>query len=187
MVDARAVRSPKVVEVELSQLSGRVERIALRDVPLLSALDALLRPLGLDYAIRPGFIWVSSPRLLKAERMKARLGTLDSARKYVLAAPEFIARKTYGNGGAGRTRQFQAGADGNGGAGATGRPANAKCRRDARWKPGTRSVERGCRPGPGRVHTDTVFLVGNDRGRHRADFRGPQAAGKPRVRVNPSP
>ena len=56
--------------------NGLVGHINLQDVVLRSALEALLRPLHLDYALRPGFVWVSSPQLLEQEGLPAEIGTL---------------------------------------------------------------------------------------------------------------
>jgi len=46
---------------------GKVPYISLRDVTLAEALQALLRPLGLDYSIQPGFVWVSRPEIIARE------------------------------------------------------------------------------------------------------------------------
>ncbi len=46
---------------------GYVPYIKLKDVPLGTALDALLRPMGLDYRIENGIVFVSSPRILRQE------------------------------------------------------------------------------------------------------------------------
>jgi len=46
---------------------GRVPYISLREVTLAEALQALLRPLGLDYSIQPGFVWVSRPEIIERE------------------------------------------------------------------------------------------------------------------------
>lgn len=47
--------------------NGYVPYIKLTDVPLGSALDGILRPLGLDYRIYGDYIYVSSPELLQRE------------------------------------------------------------------------------------------------------------------------
>ena len=47
--------------------NGYVPYIKLTDVPLGSALDAILRPLGLDYQIYGDYVYVSSPALLQRE------------------------------------------------------------------------------------------------------------------------
>lgn len=47
--------------------NGYVPYIKLKDVPLGTALDALLRPMGLDYRIENGIVFVSSPKILRRE------------------------------------------------------------------------------------------------------------------------
>ncbi len=46
---------------------GYVPRVRLQNVPLSQALDALLRPLGLDYSVEKGFIWISTPKRIRSE------------------------------------------------------------------------------------------------------------------------
>ncbi|MBI2432633.1 MAG: hypothetical protein HYV26_07170 [Candidatus Hydrogenedentes bacterium] len=46
---------------------GMVPYIKLQDVTLQEALKALLRPLGLDYSVQPGFIWISKPEIIRRE------------------------------------------------------------------------------------------------------------------------
>ncbi|MFM1918467.1 MAG: hypothetical protein RLZZ303_101 [Candidatus Hydrogenedentota bacterium] len=46
---------------------GMVDYIRLNDVTLEQALQALLRPLKLDYSIQPGFIWISNPEIIRSE------------------------------------------------------------------------------------------------------------------------
>src|SRR5690606_34005455 len=46
---------------------GMIDYIKLNDVTLKEALDAVLRPLKLDYSIQPGFIWISSPDIIRRE------------------------------------------------------------------------------------------------------------------------
>ncbi|NLF59208.1 MAG: tetratricopeptide repeat protein, partial [Candidatus Hydrogenedens sp.] len=47
--------------------SGVVPYINLKNVSLREALQALLRPLGLDYSVQPGFIWISKPDIIRRE------------------------------------------------------------------------------------------------------------------------
>ncbi len=46
---------------------GMIDFIRLSDVKLKDALQALLRPLKLDYSIQPGFIWISNPEIIRSE------------------------------------------------------------------------------------------------------------------------
>lgn len=46
---------------------GIVSYINMRDVTLRQALRALLRPMGLDFTVQPGFIWISSPQAIRTE------------------------------------------------------------------------------------------------------------------------
>lgn len=47
--------------------SGRVPSLRLRDVSLAQALDAMLRPLGLDYELRGNVVFISTPTVLRQE------------------------------------------------------------------------------------------------------------------------
>ncbi len=47
--------------------SGIVPYINLKGVTLREAIQALLRPLGLDFAVQPGFIWISKPDIIRRE------------------------------------------------------------------------------------------------------------------------
>lgn len=46
---------------------GIVPYINLKEVTLQEALKALLRPLGLDFSVQPGFIWISKPEIIRQE------------------------------------------------------------------------------------------------------------------------
>ncbi|MCX8063551.1 MAG: tetratricopeptide repeat protein, partial [Candidatus Hydrogenedentes bacterium] len=46
---------------------GVVPYISLKNVTLREALKALLRPLGLDFSVQPGFIWISKPEIIRQE------------------------------------------------------------------------------------------------------------------------
>ena len=78
VIDQRAVARPATATVGTrtpGQVDGKVTYINLKDVTLESALEALLRPLNLDFAVRPEFLFISSPSLLKTEDLEARIGT----------------------------------------------------------------------------------------------------------------
>ncbi|MFA6245265.1 MAG: tetratricopeptide repeat protein, partial [Candidatus Hydrogenedentales bacterium] len=47
--------------------TGYVPYIKLDDVPLRSALRALLRPLNLTFSVQPGFLWISTPEKIRTE------------------------------------------------------------------------------------------------------------------------
>jgi hypothetical protein len=87
--------------------NGYVPYIKLTDVPLGSALDGILRPLGLDYRIYGDYIYVSSPALLQREAqgsMVTRRYTYqgnDTMQKIVLRNPFGVAgnAQTSGFGG----------------------------------------------------------------------------------------
>ncbi len=51
--------------------SGIVPYISLKDVTLREALKALLRPLGLDFSVQPGFIWISKPEIIRQESFES--------------------------------------------------------------------------------------------------------------------
>jgi hypothetical protein len=52
---------------ELPVTDGIVPRVDLRDVPLGTALKAMLRPMGLDYEVREGMIYISDPETIRVE------------------------------------------------------------------------------------------------------------------------
>ncbi len=54
-------------EMRAMRSNGYIPYIKLKDVPLGQALDAILRPLGLDYQIYGDIVYVSSPELLRRE------------------------------------------------------------------------------------------------------------------------
>lgn len=58
---------PTAVAMRAMRSNGYVPYIKMTDVPLGSALDGILRPLGLDYRIYGDYIYVSSPELLRRE------------------------------------------------------------------------------------------------------------------------
>lgn len=47
--------------------NGYVQPIKLDDIKLKEALDALLRPLNLDYEVRDGYIWISTAEKIRSE------------------------------------------------------------------------------------------------------------------------
>ena len=54
-------------QLKEGQVSGHVTYIKLTEVTLAQGLDALLRPLSLDYAVRSNYIFISTPERLKEE------------------------------------------------------------------------------------------------------------------------
>jgi hypothetical protein len=46
---------------------GVVDRVKLDNVPLSTALKAILRPLNLDYKVEDDFIWISTPEKIRLE------------------------------------------------------------------------------------------------------------------------
>ena len=65
-------QQPGMAQIEVDPLygeksDGRVPYINLKNVTLAEALQALLRPLGLDYSAEPGFIWISKPQIIRRE------------------------------------------------------------------------------------------------------------------------
>ncbi|NLN91827.1 MAG: tetratricopeptide repeat protein [Candidatus Hydrogenedens sp.] len=86
---------------------GRVPYINLKSVTLGEGLQALLRPLGLDYAVQPGFIWISKPTVIRREsfeKLETRYYELRNAGsetlfKVVLRNVLGGVADTYGGGG----------------------------------------------------------------------------------------
>jgi len=101
---------------------GMIDYINLQNVTLAEALKALLRPLGLTYAIQPGFIWVSKPQIIRREsfeEMETRYYELRNAGaetlfKIVLRSPFSVM------GGGGMGGGFGGGGFGGGGLGGGG-------------------------------------------------------------------
>ncbi len=60
-------RVPIVIRRQGDVSDGRVQNIKLDDVPLGDALDAVLRPLGLDYRVEDDYVYVSSSDRLRHE------------------------------------------------------------------------------------------------------------------------
>jgi len=54
---------------EVVTTDGRVGYVNLKNVPLRVALKALLRMVNLDYAVENGFIWISTPAIIKAQTL----------------------------------------------------------------------------------------------------------------------
>ena len=91
--------------------------LRLRDVPLGTALDVALRPLGLDYVDAGGFLFISTPERLAREsfeRVETRTYTIsldDTLPKIVLRNPAVT------SGGGGSSGGFSGGQGGFGGGG----------------------------------------------------------------------
>ncbi len=49
------------------RLDGMVPYIHFKDAPLRDALGSLLPPLGLDYQVRPSYLWISTPEAIASE------------------------------------------------------------------------------------------------------------------------
>lgn len=101
---------------------GRIPYINLKNVSLGEALQAMLRPLNLDYAIQPGFIWITKPEIIEREsfeKIETRYYELRNAGsetlfKVVLRNP-FGGRGGNGGGGGGRNGGFGGSSGGGGG------------------------------------------------------------------------
>ena len=87
---------------------GMVSRVKLRDVELGDALDAMLRPMGLDYQVRDEYVFISTPERLRGEASAPlqtrfyplRNGASGTLPKIVLRNPAQV----YGGGGYGGMR-----------------------------------------------------------------------------------
>ena len=66
-VPGSTVATSEVDEIYGEKTDGRVPYINMKNVSLAEALQALLRPLGLDYAVQPGFIWITRPSVIRRE------------------------------------------------------------------------------------------------------------------------
>ena len=81
---------------------GIVPYINLKNVTLAEALQALLRPLGLDYSVQPGFIWISKPEIIRQETfepLETRYYELRNAGAETLF--KIVLRNTFGAVGGG--------------------------------------------------------------------------------------
>lgn len=96
-------------EIRAMRSDGYVPYINLKDVPLGSALDALLRPMGLDYRIQGDIVYVSSPAILRREAFEPvqtryyNYNGNDTMHKIVLRNPFSVtgSAQTFGGGGFG--------------------------------------------------------------------------------------
>ncbi|MCC6142988.1 MAG: tetratricopeptide repeat protein, partial [Candidatus Hydrogenedentes bacterium] len=76
---------------------GNVPYINLTGVTLEEALRALLRPLGLDFAVQPGFIWISTPQIIREEsfeKLETRFYELRNAGQQTLY--KIVLRNAFG-------------------------------------------------------------------------------------------
>lgn len=96
---------------------GYVSNVNLRDVPLRDALEAVLRPMGLDYQVRGNIVYVSTPDRLasvSADRIESRVYAISNADatmpKIVFQSPSSGQFAAGGGGG------FTGGGGGGGGA-----------------------------------------------------------------------
>jgi hypothetical protein len=107
---------------------GMVHSIKLKEVPLDEALDALLRPLNLDYKVENGFIWVSTPDKIRHEsfeRLETRIFEVrsdsETLPKIVLSNPGGVNSSGggggFGGGGGGGGSSFGGSRGGFGGTG----------------------------------------------------------------------
>ena len=86
-----------VDEVYGEKTDGRVPYINMKNVSLAEALQALLRPLGLDYSVQPGFIWITRPSIIRKEsfeKLETRYYELRNAGSETLF--KVVLRNTFG-------------------------------------------------------------------------------------------
>lgn len=103
---------------------GRIPYVNLKNVPLREALLAMLRPLNLDYAVQPGFLWITKPEIIERESFEKveiryyelRNAGSDTLFKIVLRNPFGGSGGVGGIGGGGRGG-FGGGGGGFGGGG----------------------------------------------------------------------
>ncbi|OQC04787.1 MAG: Type IV pilus biogenesis and competence protein PilQ precursor [Candidatus Hydrogenedentes bacterium ADurb.Bin101] len=80
-----------------TKTDGRVPYINLKNVSLAEGLQALLRPLGLDYSVQPGFIWITRPSIIRKEsfeKLETRYYELRNAGSETLF--KIVLRNTFG-------------------------------------------------------------------------------------------
>lgn len=61
----------QATETPGARSTGRVPSVRLRNAPLAQALDAILRPMGLNYDVRGDVVYISSPATLREESWQA--------------------------------------------------------------------------------------------------------------------
>ena len=66
----------------VAETDGYISRIKLKDVPLGTALKAILRTKNLDYEVEDGYIWISTPEKLRRESFET-----PETRMYGLQSP----------------------------------------------------------------------------------------------------
>ncbi|HOK89493.1 MAG TPA: tetratricopeptide repeat protein, partial [Candidatus Hydrogenedentes bacterium] len=80
--------------------SGIIPYINMKNVSLGEALKAMLRPLGLDYAVQPGFLWISKPEIIRREtfeKLETRYYELRNAGSETLY--KLVLRNRFGGAG----------------------------------------------------------------------------------------
>lgn len=76
--------------------SGIVDRVDLRDVPLRTALTAMLRPMGLDYAVRDGVVFMSTPEVLRTEPWEPLEVRVYDIKNFDATLPKIVVRNPAG-------------------------------------------------------------------------------------------
>jgi len=109
-------RDPIVIRREGDRSDGRVRNIKLDDVPAGVALEAILRPLGLDYRVEDDYVFVSSPERLRHEPQEPLETRVYEYTDQNATLPKVVVQNPAGAGAAGRG----GGAGGFGGGGGGG-------------------------------------------------------------------
>lgn len=76
--------------------SGRIQSIRLQDVTLAQALDAMLRPLGLDYEVRGNVVFISAPSVIRQESWADVETRVYQVASQYEALPKIILRNPFG-------------------------------------------------------------------------------------------
>jgi len=82
-------------------IDGQVYSVNLNNVPLGEALRALLRTMNLDYAVQNGFIWISTPEIIRAESFEELETRYYGLRAGGNTLPKIVVRNAVYGAGAG--------------------------------------------------------------------------------------
>jgi len=99
---AQLVRTQQIVwaQLEAPQSTGRetalpvsdgiVPRVDLRDIPLGTALKAMLRPMGLDFEVREGMVYISDPETIRTESWESLETRVYDIKNFDATLPKIV-------------------------------------------------------------------------------------------------
>jgi len=101
---------------DATRSDGKVPLLKLKGVPVSTALDAVLRPLNLDYQVQEGYIFISTPEILARESLEPiETRTYSGIGDAYETLPKIVLRSPAGVTGGGFTGGFGGGQGAGGG------------------------------------------------------------------------